>query len=83
MMRHGWRKLGEWIDDELPDGQQIDYNKPEDAKIIYAVGSLEWQAQQEEERLARIAAEEEKEKRRLARVAAVLESDRKHSSSPV
>jgi hypothetical protein len=83
MMRHGWRKLGEWIDDELPDGQQIDYNKPEDTKIVYAVGSLEWQAQQEAERLDRIAAEEEKEKRRLARVAAVLESNRKHSSSSV
>ena len=80
MVRHGWRKLGEWIDDELPDGQQIDYNKPEDAKIVYAVGSLEWQAQQEAERLDRIAAEEEKEKRRSARVAAVLESNRKHSS---
>src|SRR5215467_13767879 len=79
LMRHGWRKLGEWID----DGQQIDQNKPEDAKIIYAVGSLEWQAQQEEERLARIAAEEYKEKRRLARVAAVLENNRKHSSSSV
>jgi predicted phage terminase large subunit-like protein len=83
LMRHGWRKLGEWIDDELLDSQQIDQNKPEDAKIMYAVGSLEWQAQQEEERLARIAAEEEKEKRRLARVAAVLESNRKHSSSSV
>jgi hypothetical protein len=33
---------------------------------------LEWEAQQEQERFARIAAEEEKEKRRLARVAAVL-----------
>jgi hypothetical protein len=52
-MRYGWRKLGEWTDDELSDGQQIDQSKPENAKIIYAVGSLEWQAQQEEERLAR------------------------------
>ena len=33
---------------------------------------MEWQKQQEEERLARTAVDEEKEKRRLARVAAML-----------
>jgi hypothetical protein len=33
---------------------------------------VEWEKQQEEERLARIAFEEEKERRRLARVAAML-----------
>ena len=69
-IRDGWVKLGEWIEDEPPEGEQIaEQNKP---KVTYARGSLEWEAQQEEERLARIAAEEEKEKRRLARVAAVL-----------
>src|ERR1700720_1001614 len=70
-IRNGWVKLGEWIEDEPPEGEQIaEQNKP---KVTYAPGSLEWEVQQEQERLARIAAEEEKEKRRLARVAAVLE----------
>ena len=69
-IRNGWVKLGEWIENEPPEGEQIaEQNKP---KVTYARGSLEWEAQQEQERLARIAAEEEKEKRRLARVAAVL-----------
>ena len=69
-IRDGWVKLGEWIEDEPPEGEQIaEQNKP---KVTYAPGSLEWGVQQEQERLARIAAEEEKEKRRLARVAAVL-----------
>jgi hypothetical protein len=69
-IRNGWVNLGEWIEDEPPEGEQIaEQNKP---KVTYAPGSLEWEAQQEQERLARIAAEEEKEKRRLARVAAVL-----------
>src|SRR5205823_12633826 len=68
--RNGWVKLGEWIENEPPEGEQIaEQNKP---KVTYAPGSLDWEAQQEQERLARIAAEEEKEKRRLARVAAVL-----------
>jgi hypothetical protein len=66
----GWVKLGEWIEDKPPEGEQIaEENKP---KVTYAPGSLEWGVQQEQERLARIAAEEEKEKRRLARVEAVL-----------
>jgi hypothetical protein len=70
-IQNGWVKLGEWIENEPPEGEQIvEPNKP---KVTYAPGSLEWAAQQEQERLARIAAEEEKEKRRLARVAAVLE----------
>ena len=65
-IRNGWVKLGEWIEDEPPEGEQIaEQNKP---KVTYAPGSLEWGVQQEQERLARIAAEEEKEKRRLARV---------------
>src|SRR5205807_2511338 len=69
-IRNGRVKLGEWIENEPPEGEQIaEQNKP---KVTYAPGSLEWEAQQEQERLARIAAEEEKEKRRLARVAAVL-----------
>jgi hypothetical protein len=69
-IRDGWVKLGEWIEDEPPEGEQIaEQNKP---KVTYAPGSLEWGVQQEQERLARIAAEEEKEKRRLARVEAVL-----------
>ena len=69
-IRNGWVKLGEWIENEPPEGEQIaEQNKP---KVTYAPGSLEWEAQQEQERLARIAAEAEKKKRRLARVAAVL-----------
>ena len=69
-IRNGWVKLGEWIENEPSEGEQIaEQNKP---KVTYAPGSLEWEAQQEQERLARIAAEEEKEKRRLALVAAVL-----------
>ena len=69
-IRNGWGNLGEWIE-EPPEGEQIaEQNTP---KVTYARGSLEWEAQQEQERLARVAAEEEKEKRRLARVAAVLE----------
>jgi hypothetical protein len=73
--RHdGWRKLGEWIDDEPPQGEEIEERgKPQGRKTIYAKGSVEWEKQQEEEeRLARIAAQEEKEKRRGARIAAVL-----------
>jgi predicted phage terminase large subunit-like protein len=77
LIKQGWTKLGEWIDDEPPDGEQIEQNKPENAKVVYAVGSLEWQAQEEAERSARIAAEQKKEKNRLARVAAMLESNRK------
>ena len=69
-IRDGWVNLGEWIEDEPPEGEQIaEQDKP---KFTYAPGSLEWGVQQEQERLARIAAEEEKEKRRLARVEAVL-----------
>ena len=69
-IRDGWVKLGEWVEDEPPEGEQIaEQNKP---KVTYAPGSFEWGVQQEQERLARIAAEEEKEKRRLARVEAVL-----------
>ena len=48
----------EWIEDEPPEGEQIaEQNKP---KFTYAPGSLEWGVQQEQERLARIAAEEDK-----------------------
>ena len=76
-IRLGWRKLGEWIEDEPLVGDEIEERgKPQGPKTIYAKGSVEWEKQQEEERLARIAAEEAKEKRRLARVAAVLGKDR-------
>ena len=47
-------------------------DKPEGHKTTYAKGSVEWEKQQQEERLARIALQEAKEKRRLARVAAML-----------
>src|SRR5215469_6468746 len=73
LMRHGWRKLGECIiDPNLHDGEPItETDKAEGPKGNYAKGSVEWEKQQEEERLARIALEEAKEKRRLARVAAM------------
>src|ERR1700751_4280135 len=73
LIRAGWRKLGEGIiDPDLYDGEQIaEIDKPEGPKTTYAKGSVEWEKQQEEERLARIAAEEAKEKRRLDRVAAL------------
>jgi hypothetical protein len=68
LLRHaGWRKLGEWIEDEPIEEQ----NKPEGRKVIYAIGSMEWEAQQQQEELARIEAEARREKRRLARVAMV------------
>jgi predicted phage terminase large subunit-like protein len=63
-----WRKLGEWIEDEPIEEQ----NKPEGRKVIYAVGSMEWEAQQQQEEAARIEAEARREKRRLARVAMVM-----------
>jgi predicted phage terminase large subunit-like protein len=73
LIRAGWRKLGECIiDPDLYDGEQIaEIDNPEGPKTTYAKGSVEWDKQQEEERLARIAAEEAKEKRRLDRVAAL------------
>jgi hypothetical protein len=61
------------IDPDLCHGEQItETDKPQGPKTIYAKGSLEWEKQQEEERIARIAFEEEKERRRLARAAAML-----------
>jgi predicted phage terminase large subunit-like protein len=74
LIRDGWRKLGEAIVDPDPsDSEQItEPDKPTGSKVEYAKGSVEWQKQQEEQRLAGIAAEEEKEKRRLARVALML-----------
>jgi predicted phage terminase large subunit-like protein len=70
-IRDGWVKLGEWKENVPPEGEQIaEQNKP---KVTYAPGSSEWEVQQKQERLTRIAAEEEKEKRRCARVAAVME----------
>ena len=68
LIRAGWRKLGEWIEDEPIEEQ----SKPEGPKVIYAIGSMEWEAQQEQERSARIEAEARREKRRLARVAMVM-----------
>ncbi|MBV9201685.1 MAG: hypothetical protein JOY83_18545, partial [Alphaproteobacteria bacterium] len=72
-IRLGWTKLGEGIIDlDLYDSEQItEIDEPAGPKTIYAKGCVEWEKQQEEERLARIAFEEAKEKRRLARVAAL------------
>ena len=82
LIRDGWRKLGEWIDDEPAEGEQITQrDKPIGPKVTHAPGSVEREAEQEKERLARTAAEDETERRRLARVAAVLRADRKRSSS--
>jgi predicted phage terminase large subunit-like protein len=73
LIRHGWRKLGEWIDHEpLIVAPLEEQKQPQGPKVVYAKGSMEWQAEQEEQKLATIAAEEEREKKRLARVAAVL-----------
>jgi hypothetical protein len=73
LIRDGWRKLGEAIIDPDPsDGEQtIEPDKPAGPKLEYAKGSVEWQKQQEKQRLAGIAAAEEKEKRRLACIAAL------------
>ena len=73
LIRAGWRKLGEWIEDGPVEHEEIEeQNKPEGRKVIYAIGSMEWEAQQERERSARIEAEARREKRRLARVTMVL-----------
>jgi hypothetical protein len=79
LIRHVcWRKLGEWIEDEPIEDQQIEeqqieeQNKPEGRKVIYAIGSTEWQAEQQQKKSARIEAEAQREKRRLARVAMVM-----------
>jgi len=72
-IRIGWTKLGEGIiDPDLYDSEQItETDEPQGPKTVYAKGCVEWEKQQEEERLTRIAFEEAKEKRRLARVAAL------------
>jgi len=72
-IRAGWVKLGEGIiDPDLYDSEQItETDEPQGPKTVYAKGCVEWEKQQEEETLARIAFEEAKEKRRLARVAAL------------
>ena len=64
LIRVGWRKLREDIIDPDPaDGQQVtEPDKPAGPKLEHAIGSVEWQKQQEEQRLAGIATEEEKEK---------------------
>jgi predicted phage terminase large subunit-like protein len=72
-IRAGWTKLAEWTDDEAAESKQIEeQNKPQGPKVIYAKGSLEWQQEQEKQKLARIAVEEEKERKRIARIAVVL-----------
>ena len=39
--------FGEWIEDEPIEDQQIEeQNKPEGRKVIYAIGSMEWLAEQ-------------------------------------
>src|SRR5438552_3396992 len=39
-IRNGWVKLGEWIENEQPEGEQIaEQNKP---KVNYTAGSMEW-----------------------------------------
>jgi hypothetical protein len=73
LIRAGWTKLGEWIEDEPAEHQHINEpNTPEGPKITYAVGSMEWRAQVEKELADRKAAAEEQEKRRLARLATFL-----------
>ena len=59
LIRAGWRKVGECIiDPDLYDGESItEIDKPAGLKVNYAKGSVEWEKQQEEERLARIALE--------------------------
>ena len=48
LIRAGWTKLGEWIEDEPAEYEHINEpNTPEGPKITYAVGSMEWQAQME------------------------------------
>jgi predicted phage terminase large subunit-like protein len=63
----GWRKLGEWIEDEPIEEQ----DKPEGRKVVYAIGSTEWQAEQQQKDISLIEAEARRETRRLARVAMV------------
>jgi predicted phage terminase large subunit-like protein len=71
LIRAGWRKLGEWIEDEPIEDEEIEeQNKPEGP--IYAVGSMEWQAEQQQKEISRIEAEAQREERRLARVAMVM-----------
>jgi predicted phage terminase large subunit-like protein len=73
LIRAGWRKLGEWIEDEPIEDEQIEkQSKPEDPKVTYAVGSMEWQAEQQQKEISRIEAEARREKRRLARVAMIM-----------
>ena len=73
LIRAGWTKLGEWIEDEPAEYEHItEPNTPEGPKITYAVGSMEWHAQTEKELADRKAAAEEKERRRLARLATFL-----------
>jgi predicted phage terminase large subunit-like protein len=73
LMSAGWPKLGEWIEDEPIEDEQIEeQNKPEARKVNYAIGSMEWEAQRQQEESARIEAEARREKRRLARVAMVM-----------
>ena len=73
LIRAGWTKLGEWIEDEPAEYEHIkEPNTPEGPQITYAVGSMEWHAQVEKELADRKAALEEEEKRRLARLAAFL-----------
>jgi predicted phage terminase large subunit-like protein len=80
LIRAGWRKLGEWIEDQPIEDEQIEeQSKSEGSKVIYAIGSAEWQAEQQQERSARIEAEAQREKRRLARVAMVMGRNPKRS----
>jgi predicted phage terminase large subunit-like protein len=73
LIRAGWRKLGEWIEDEAMEDERIEeQSKPKGPKVIYAVGSMEWQAEQEQQKSARIEAEARRERRRVARVAMVM-----------
>jgi hypothetical protein len=73
LIRAGWRKLGEWIEDQTVEDEQIKkQNKPEGLNVIYAMGSMEWQAEQQQKQSARIETEAQREKRRLARVAMVM-----------
>jgi hypothetical protein len=71
MIHAGWRKLGEWIEDEPIEDEQIEEQNKREGPI-YAIGSMEWQAEQQQKDISRIEAEARREKRRVARVAMVM-----------
>src|SRR5437763_15396869 len=76
LIRHGWQKLGELPEDELPgcpDEYLEQRDGPQGPKVNYAFGSMEWQAYRVKVLAEREVAETAREQMRLARVAAFLE----------